>query len=515
MTNLFDRTLARLGYQKTAAIVSPATWMAQTAKVQSFELPGTDLPTAHLDLYKRLSWVQAAVNNVAQAAALSAFEVMSLEAEKRVAIRNHPFETLLARPNPLQSRYEFLYATTAALTLTGNAFWFMNRPNSERPPIELWNVPSNRIVPVPNESSYLHGYMYDPGDGEEIPLELHEVVHFKRWHPLNDFVGLSPVEALAAISLGDIAMQQWNTNNFAKENAKIPGIMAFADPIADGEWAALKRDWQEQHGGTERRMTMIRNTGKGGVNWIPTAMSQHDMEFLAGRQSNKEEIFSMFAPGLAAVLAINSTEANANAGRRTFMESAVWPHMVAIAEKISNDVLPAYGDNLVGAFEDVRVTDRVLELSEIERFSSFHTIDEVRATYYDADPIGDERGDLLAVELTSGPAISDEPEPAQPFESQSENIVPEPEPDSEPEPEPEEDDDEAARVEAAKFVRWAEKRIKRKRPVDLALFKSDCLDADELADIALENGIDAEITASGAPSRLDATFPVSGWAAYP
>ena len=61
---------------------------------------------------------------------------------------------------------------------------------------------------------------------------------------------------------------------------------------------------------------MMQNVGPGGMEWIPTGMTQKDMEFILGRVASKEEIFMMFAPGLSSVLAVNATEANSEAGER-------------------------------------------------------------------------------------------------------------------------------------------------------------------------------------------------------
>jgi hypothetical protein len=75
---------------------------------------------------------------------------------------------------------------------------------------------------------------------------------------------------------------------------------------------------------------------------------------------------------------------------------------VRIAEKITNDVLPLYGDGLVGEFDDIRPTDRQLELAEIEAYARTHTVDEVRAKYYNDQPLDMGRGVLLVTEVTHG-----------------------------------------------------------------------------------------------------------------
>lgn len=398
MATLLDRLAARLGYRKADTV--QADWLRLTAESEQWSIPDRTLPTAQAELYQRLSWVQSAIASVARTAATTAFGVSKLAGEKTEAIENHEFELLLRRPNPNQSRFELLESTISYHALTGNAYWWLNRANEKATPDEIWIIPPHRIEPVPDGRLFLRGYMYESDEGVKVPLERHEVVHFKRFHPLNSFVGLSPIEALSTIAQGDLAMQRWNTNYFDKDNAKAPGALAFADPIEDDAWQKIKADVNAKHGGTKRQMMLLRNVGKGGVQWIGMAMSQRDMEFLGGRTFNKEEIYSLYAPGLASILAVNATEANSKAGKATFMEMAVWPQLVAIAEKITNDLLPVYGDNLVGDFDDVRIADRGMKLAEQNAASQVQTIDEMRQVFYSLPPLQDGRGARLLSEPT-------------------------------------------------------------------------------------------------------------------
>ncbi len=266
-------------------------------------------------------------------------------------------------------------------------------------PSEIWIVPPQKLRPVPDGKMFIRGYMYDAGQGEEIPLETWEIVHFKRFNPANMYIGLSAVESLQLIAQGDIAAQQWNTNYFAKDNAKLPGALAFSDLIDDDAWMKMRGDIESNYGGTKRKLMMLRNAGKGGVQWINMAVSQREMEFLSGRKFNRDEIFNALAPGLISILSENATEANAAAGKNTFIEYAVWPHLVHIAEKITNDLLSCYGKDLTCEFEDIRITDRSLSLAEQNAFAQVHTIDEIRKEFYSDEAIGDERGKLLVVEV--------------------------------------------------------------------------------------------------------------------
>jgi HK97 family phage portal protein len=409
---------------------------------------------------------------VASRAASTALEVTREIGEESEEIINHPFELLLKRPNPLNSRFEFLEATFLWRLLTGNAYWWLNKATENDVPTEMWIIPAHQIEPVPDGNLYLRGYLYDPGDGQKIPLEPWEVVHFRRFNPFSRFVGLSPIESLATVAIGDLKMQEWNTKFFGEENAKIPGVLAFADPINQTEWERLQADVKEQ--GKKRSMLMLRNTGAGGVNWVAMALSQKEMEFLQARRFNQSEIYDLFAPGLYQWLAPDTTNANSRSGRDAFLELAVYPLHTAVAETATNNVLPLYGDDLVAEFEDVRPKDRALILQEQQAFGQVHTIDEVRAEYYKQDPLGDERGLLLPAEVTTGR------DPVGGFPGR--DIIAQPAPEAESTKREREDKDR----EREQFRRYAQKRVDEGKPEKITGFAFHHLDDGEQAALKAE-----------------------------
>lgn len=403
MTTLLERVASRFGYYKAEQQQVNADWLRATVDAERYNQHDATTAERQLTLYQKLSYVQSVVSAIARTAAVTSFNVSELDGEKTESIENHPFELKLRRPNPLMSRYELLEATVSYYALTGNAYWWLNRKSDTAEPDEIWIIPPQFISPIPDDKMFISGYSYEMGGGRAIVIPRHEIVHFKLFHPQSQFVGLSPLESLSTIASGDLAMQRWNTNYFDKNNAKVPGALAFSDMIDDSRWAKIRADIQNRHGGTSREMMLLRNVGQGGVSWIQMAMSQKDMEFLAGRIQNKEEIFNTYGPGYASITAVNATEANATAGKATFVEMAVWPRLVAIAEKITNDLLPAYGDNLIGEFDDIRIGDRSMTLAEQAAAERVHTIDEIRQAYYQLGPLPDDRGmRLLSEPLQSG-----------------------------------------------------------------------------------------------------------------
>ncbi|MFH1604667.1 MAG: phage portal protein, partial [Pseudomonadota bacterium] len=123
---ILDTLAAWFGYSK-AKQAYPQMLLAM-ADAERWSIPNSDIPQAQAELYQRLSWVAIAVELVSTSCAAQALNVKRLESEKRVDVPNHPFELLLEKPNPLQSRAEFLTATFAYRALCGNAYWHINAP---------------------------------------------------------------------------------------------------------------------------------------------------------------------------------------------------------------------------------------------------------------------------------------------------------------------------------------------------------------------------------------------------
>jgi HK97 family phage portal protein len=438
-------------------------WLMETADANEFNLPDLSVYEAQADMYRRLSWVLSACEISGQYAATTKFNVGRVIGDKEPKdIPNHPFESLLERPNPLDSRTEFIASTFISHKLTGNAYWWLNRESQMDAPEEMWFIPSHMIQPIPDGNLYLRGYYYYPGNGVEMILEPHEIVHYRRFNPFNRFIGLSALEAIAWSARGDLEQQEWSTNFYGKNNARLPGILTFEQMIEQGTWDKIKADTREAS--EKRQLLMLRGVGQGGVNWLQNAVSQKDMEFLEARRFTKEEIWTVLAPGLFSMLSENSTEANSKTGAVSFDRLTVYPMHVMMAEKITNEILPAYGSEkarrLVGQFEDVRGEDRELVLREQEEYSKTHTVDEIRTEKYGDDPIGDERGKLFVSQINAQSGGIQEP-PAPP------TVPGQPAQDKEPaKPEPEEEERPVAKLvseelfrELARYERFTKNRL--------------------------------------------------------
>ncbi len=331
--------------------------------------------------YAASPWVYVAVSRIAEAAALVPLSVQLLDGEQRVGVIRHPLEDLLAKPNAFMSGFDLMEQTVGMLELTGNAYWFLGG-DGRGVPTEIWPLRPDRVRVVPHERKHVAGYLYEV-DGATVPLDAVEVVHFKRWHPFNDYYGLSALQAAELAVSGARAMAEWNRNTFGNDNGVPAGIVTINDEVNDADFDRIKREWRASYGGPRRRTAFLRGSA---VSWQNIGLSHTDLDFLKGREAHRDEILNIFGLPVGLV-SDNATEANAKVAERSFIERTLWPKLVRIAGKISGELLPFWPGDAVATFEDIRPTDVGARLDEIRTAESVLSINEVRARYYQLPPV--------------------------------------------------------------------------------------------------------------------------------
>lgn len=378
----------------------PAPHVRVVAAHNAYHFPNLGETHMQTRVYQQSSWVYVAINRIAEAAALVPLHVYRLDGEQRIDVERHPVEALLDAPNPYLSRFELLEQTIGMLELTGNAYWFLA---GEGVPQEIWLLRPDRVSIVPDAQRYIKGYVYEI-DGQRIPLTPQEVVHFKRWHPANDYYGLSALEAARLSIQSDRAMAEWNRSTFGKDNGVPAGIVTVREPVPDSDFERIKREWRASYGGPQRRTAFLRG---GGIEWQNIGLSHTELDFLKGREFYRNEILNIFGIPVGLV-SENATEANAKVAERLFVERTLYPKLVRVQQKITQELLPFWPGQHVAAFEDIRPTDMQARLAEIRTAYPVLSINEIRARYYRMPPVawGERPPDTRAV---SAPEITDAP----------------------------------------------------------------------------------------------------------
>lgn len=354
------------------------TW-ARVAAAQGEEgrnsYPDLSKVENQLRQHLRSPWVYTAVSKISRAAALVEIDVYRLNGEKKEPIDNHPIELLLRRPNPQMSGFNLQEYIVGSLNLAGNSYLYLANSKGAAQPDTIYPMRADRITIKPGLTvdKPVDAYIYTLGE-IEVPLDPVQVIHFKRWHPLNDLYGLSPIEAMAVDLIGDEQMGAYNRNTFNSGRAVPAGVLNIKNAVTDAEFERIVKQWEKNHGGTQQKTAVISSAE---VTFQPIGLSHKDLDFLAGRQFAKEEIFLAFGipPGM---LDKNATEANAQAGKEVFTNDTLWPQMVEICEQLTISLAPFWGDDLVIESADIRYTDQKADLQREMQEQPYITLNERR-----------------------------------------------------------------------------------------------------------------------------------------
>jgi len=418
--SIFTNILDRLGIARKAEIKNLERWQRETADAQQWTLPDPYIFANQADLYRLDPNLGTVLEKFAQSVGLLTFNVRRRKEEELVDIPNHEFEVLIDSPNPLMTGMELLMSTIMDYKLNGNATWWLNRQGYYQKPVEIWYIPFNQMKPVPDGRLYLAGYEYSPGNGKEpVMLPPWQVVHFKTYNPFNNFIGLSPIESLVDTIAGDIGMRKTQRQYYVGNRGEPPSVLAFKDFIQDDAWTDIKNKVRKS--AEENNMLLLRGVGEA-VTWMSRAMSNKDMDVVSLFEQNRKAIWDRMVPGAMAMMDVGANRSTADAARATYTES-MWEVAQILAKKITKEILYTYtwGDKLVGEFEDPRIVDRQLELAEIQEYSKYHSLEEVRKEKYQHDPLGDDRDKLLVAQINAQTGDGTEkptPPQLQPFTGQ-------------------------------------------------------------------------------------------------
>jgi HK97 family phage portal protein len=275
--------------------------------------------------YQRNAVAYRCIRMIAEAAAAAPFAVFVVG----VRDESHPLAKLIRRPNPEQSGAELMEAVYGALQVSGNAYVEATGDvDGDGAPDELWALRSDRVKVVPGRSGWPEAWDYSV-DGRSVRIGRAAdgwapVMHLKLRHPLDDWYGLSPLEAAAQGVDAHNAAGAWNKallDNAARPSGALVYGARNGERLTDGQFEALKDQLSTVYAGATNAGRPI--LLEGGMDWKPLSLTPAEMDFTAGKHAAAREIALAFGvppqllgiPGDATYA--NYREANAAFWRQT------------------------------------------------------------------------------------------------------------------------------------------------------------------------------------------------------
>jgi len=361
-----------------------------------------DAATLAREGYEQNPIVHRCVRLIADNAAAVPIVLYRGHGTARTRLVDHPLLNLLRRPNPLQSGNRLIQEFLSYYLISGNAFMERVGPDG-RAPVELWVPRSDRMKVIPGRFGLPRGYVFNLGGGEkrwpadEVTGES-PILHFRTYHPTDDWYGLAPIAAAAYAVDQHNAASSWNFH-MLKNGGRPSGAFVFepadgAAGLTEEQVAEIKAQIAEENAGAG-------NAGRhlllqGGWKYQPLGLSAKDIDWSRGKELSALEIAQVYeVPAPLLHLQGTMTYANFREARLHLYEDAVLPLLKTMLAELNNWLTPRFGDDLSLAYDEDAISALAPRREAVwarVQAADFLTVNEKRDAV-GFDPIGG--GDVL------------------------------------------------------------------------------------------------------------------------
>ena len=262
-------------------------------------------------------------------------------------IDTHPMLDLINNPNPLQSRFEFIEAVVGFYRIAGNSY--IERTMLRDQPQELYALRPDRMKIMESDTGIPKGYKYKVGQ-EYVKWEcdkftgISDIRHIKTFHPLDDWYGMSPIEA-GSYGIDQHTETMKHLQGLLQNGASPSGALELSEnsDMTDDQFNRLKAEIDEKYSGSA-------NAGRpllleGGLKWTQMGMTPQAMGIIDIKYSAARDIsLALGVPPLLLNIQGDSTYSNYSEARLAFYEETVLPIAQHIVDEMNIWLAPWLGD---------------------------------------------------------------------------------------------------------------------------------------------------------------------------
>lgn len=263
---------------------------------------------------------------------------------------DHPALKLISHPNPSADASSLIEAMVSHRLIGGNAYLLAT---GDKAPLELHLLRPDAVQVIAGNNGMPKAYRYNNAGGHtdfavNSVSGTSRVLHWKRFHPLDQWYGLSPVEAAAYSIDQHNQAGEWN-QALLQNGARPSGALVVKGEGASGflsetQYQRLREQVDSQFSGSA-------NAGRpllleGGLDWKEMSVSPKDMDFINTKHSAARDIALAFGvpPQLLGIPGDN-TYSNLQEARLALWEQTILPLLDNLARSFTRWLLPMYGKN--------------------------------------------------------------------------------------------------------------------------------------------------------------------------
>jgi hypothetical protein len=248
---LIDRALGAIGWERKSLGASYPDIRGGFEVFKGLNFGGGMTQSRMLQTYEKSLYVYVCVSKIAQKTASIDLELFRIKnkAGDTTQIYVHPALDLLYRPNPEQSKGEFIERWMINKKLTGEAFILKVR-NGSGEVVELWNLRPDLMRVVKTNDGQVKGYEFTAA-GRTTLFEPEDVIHDMYPSPLDDWGGMSPLRsAETRVDTEEFASKY--QRNFFLNNARPDFILSSDRKVSNDQKEEIRESWEKRHKGSDK-----------------------------------------------------------------------------------------------------------------------------------------------------------------------------------------------------------------------------------------------------------------------
>lgn len=278
-------------------------------------------------------------------------------------VEDHPLLTLIERPNPHQGGAAYTEAVFAWLLISGNSYETFVAPETgpnSGVPRELWVQRADRMKVVTGKTGsgeLIGGYQYWVGtaigppqtwftDANSIgdPFSVENVLHQKKFHPIDDYVGLSPIQVAGDLIDAENSAHRWNRRLLDNDCRPSIALLIKSGLLPDAR-ERLRGELETRFSGKENAKRPLVLEGDMDVKTV--ALSPSDMDFDAGLKQLRRIISHAFnVPAQFTGDTESQSYASAQEAHKELFQDNILPELDRRRDNLNAKLTVRFGDDL-------------------------------------------------------------------------------------------------------------------------------------------------------------------------
>jgi len=322
------------------------------------------------------SWAFMAINAIAERVAMLDFETYKINRDGSEDPVDHPINKILRRPNPLQTKAQFIWQMMVYYLASGECPIILDRPTN---PTELIILNPQKIEPVFDKDKGICEYIYSKTDGTRMHIKSDLIIFLNRPSLITPFRGEGIMKYIASTLDIDYYYEEYLKKFFW--NDATPGFMLTTDQQMSKEWVdRLMAQLQTKHRSWKKAFKAMVLTGGLKPQKVGTNLSELQIKEIT--EYTRDKTLAGFKVPKSVLGITDDVRSNADVGDRTFSRYAVEPNVNMIEEEFNEFLIPKYGrsENIVIRFENPVKEDLKLnaEIHKMYVDSGVLTVNEIR-----------------------------------------------------------------------------------------------------------------------------------------